>query len=297
MFSLIFFNKKHKSSIMNYQKKITLLILVFSYLLAYSQTEPLQFIGKYKPDVMILGVFHFGDSNDSYQSSEKLDVLSPKSQQEIDSVLYKISLFKPTKILIETDRIINSRYKEYFEGRFDISFKPNEIYQLAFKLGKLLHHDKIFCSDASAEWFGTKDIDWDNFDEEAYLKSKSQYNKTERYDFTDFYKETDTLKFKMSIGEYLSYLNHHETSLKYHQTWLTNIVLCGAGDNYYGADSVGKWYRRNLRIFSNLYDYANFDEEERILLIYGASHVWTLSQFISDSPDFNYINVNDYLKF
>ncbi len=257
--------------------------------------------GKHQPKVMILGVFHFGESGDSYQSSHKADMLSDSKQVEIDALIKKISRFKPTKILIEQDRIlkdslVNDRYHQYLKGKFSIADKANEIYQIGFKLAKTLNHPRIYCSDASAEWFGTNDIDWDNFDEDAYLKSRNQYEKTQRYDYQKFYEYCDSLNFNLPLGEYLFFLNKPENSLKYHQVYLTNYALCGAGDNYYGADSVGKWYRRNIRIFSNLYDIADFGANERILLIYGASHVWTLRQFIQDSPDFEYIEVNSYLK-
>ena len=68
------------------------------------------------------------------------------------------------------------------------------------------------------------------------------------------------------------------------------------GDNYLGADGVARWYRRNLRIFANAYDFTNFDKEERLLLIYGSGHVWQLRQLFTDSPDFDYVEANDYLK-
>ena len=89
-------------------------------------------------------------------------------------------------------------------------------------------------------------------------------------------------------------INAPEDRLKDHQAYLTSI-LEGAGDNYLGADNVARWYRRNLRIFANAYDLTNFDKEERLLLLYGAGHVWQLRQLFIDSPDFDYIEVNDYL--
>lgn len=81
-----------------------------------------------------------------------------------------------------------------------------------------------------------------------------------------------------------------------HQAYLTEVILGGAGDNYLGADSVAKWYRRNLRIYANAYDLTNFNHEERLLLIYGSGHVWQLRQLFNDSPDFKYIEPNLYLK-
>ena len=91
-------------------------------------------------------------------------------------------------------------------------------------------------------------------------------------------------------------LNNNSNCLKDHQAYLTETALTGAGDNYIGADAVAWWYRRNLRIFANAYDLTNFDKEERVLLIYGSGHVWQLRQLFTDSPDFEYLEINDYLK-
>jgi hypothetical protein len=96
------------------------------------------------------------------------------------------------------------------------------------------------------------------------------------------------------LSEHLIWLNTTENRLKDHQAYLTSIIE-GAGDNYLGADAVANWYRRNLRIFANAYDLTDFDTEERLLLIYGSGHVWQLRQFFIDSPDYDYVEVNEYL--
>jgi hypothetical protein len=98
------------------------------------------------------------------------------------------------------------------------------------------------------------------------------------------------------LTEHFAMLNSPENRLKDHQAYLTEIILEGAGDNYLGADAVAKWYRRNMRIFANAYDITDFDTEERLLLIYGSGHVWQLRQLFMDSPDFEYIEVNEYLS-
>ena len=195
---------------------------------------------------------------------------------------------------IQSDSITNERYLKYLNGTFSIDDKRNEVYQLGFKLAKKMGHKKIYCSDASAEWFGVK-LDWDNYDVAAYLKSKGQYEKSTRYDFQSFYELNDSLKTVQTLTEHLAMLNSPKNRLKDHQAYLTEMILEGSGDNYIGADAVAKWYRRNLRIFANAYDFTDFDREERLLLIYGSGHVWQLRQFFMDSPDFEYVELNEYL--
>ncbi len=264
-------------------------------------SNPDVFIGKHKAKVMVLGVFHFQNPGlDTYKPKYPFNILERKRQEELEILLNQIAEYKPTKILVEWDRmkddsIANERYLNYLMGTFSIDDKSNEVYQLGFKLAKKLGHKRIYCSDASAEWFGVK-LDWDKYDAEAYLKSKGQYEKSTRYDFQSFYEWNDSLKTVQTLTEHLAMLNNPKNRLKDHQAYLTDLVLEGAGDNYLGADGVANWYRRNLRIFANAYDFTDFNKEERLLLIYGSGHVWQLRQFFMDSPDFEYIESVKYLR-
>lgn len=263
--------------------------------------DPNHFIGKYKTKAMVLGVFHFDNPNlDSYTPKNAFNILEEKRQIELDILLSNIAEYKPTKILLECarikmDDIINGYYQNYVNGLLKLNDKKNEVYQIGFKLAKRLDHSRVYCSDASAEWFGVE-LDWDNFDETAYLKSNGQLTKYKRYDYESFYLYSDSMKTVQTLTEHLITINRPENRLKDHQAYLTENVLTGAGDNYLGADGVARWYRRNLRIFSNAYDITNFDKEERFLLIYGSGHVWQLRQLFNDSPDFDYVEPNSYLK-
>ena len=264
-----------------------------------AEFSPDQFIGKHKAKAMVLGVFHFANPGlDDYKPRFPFNILEEKRQVELDTLLTRIAKYQPTKILIEWNRIrldsvVEVRFKEYLNGEFSLAEKENEVFQIGFKLAKKLGHPKVYCSDAKADWFGAE-MDWDNYDEDAYLKSRGQYEKANRYDYQPFYEFADSLKTIRTLTEHLAMINNPPNRLKDHQAYLTSI-LEGAGDNYLGADNIGRWYRRNLRIFSNAYDLTNFDEEERLLLIYGAGHVWQLRQFFTDSPDYDYVEPNDYL--
>lgn len=263
-------------------------------------SDPDLFIGKHKAKAMVLGVFHFDNPGlDSYKPKYPFNILEEKRQGELELLLNKIAEYKPTKILLEWDRIemdsiANERFQKFLNGTFSIDDKSNEVYQIGFKLAKKLGHRKIYCSDASADWFGVE-LDWDNYDADIYLKSKGQYEKSTRYDYQSFYEQSDSLKTVLSLPDYLSLINSPRNRLKDHQAYFTETILEGAGDNYLGADAVAKWYRRNLRIFANAYDLTDFDSEERLLLLYGSGHVWQLRQFFMDSPDFEYVEPNKYL--
>ena len=266
-----------------------------------ASTSPYKFIGKHQAKAMVLGVFHFDNPGlDDYKPKYPFNILEQKRQEELEILLNQISEYKPTKILLERNRVlndssINNQYQNYLLGKFKLDKASDEIYQIGFKLAKKLGHKRIYCSDASAEWFGI-DLDWGNFNYSDYLKSKDQFEKTYRYDYQSIYKKNDSLKTVQSLLDRFVMINDPMDRLFDHQAYLTEVILGGAGDNYLGADSVAKWYRRNLRIYANAYDLTNFNHEERLLLIYGSGHVWQLRQLFNDSPDFKYIEPNLYLK-
>jgi len=262
--------------------------------------DPTEFVGDYKTKVMILGLFHFDNpGKDDYKEKYEIDILSPKKQKELNEVLDKIVLYKPTKILLEVprikgDSIFNHRYQEYLKSEFDIGHRKNEWYQIGFKLAKRLNHNRIYAVDARSKWFGA-DMDWDNYNSDEYQKSLGQYKKANRYNYDRIYEMEDSLKTIQTLTDHFIMINNSKNRLKDHQAYLTNTALTGAGDLYIGVDGVARWYQRNLKIFANTYDITDFSKEERLLLIYGAGHVWQLRQFFTDSPDFEYIEVNDYL--
>lgn len=266
--------------------------------ISYNQNP---FMGKHQAKVMILGVFHFSNPGlDSYKQQFPFNILDTIRQKELDQILKKIEEYKPTKILVEMDRIkydslLQVSYTNYLLGKLNIQKEENEIYQLGFKLGKKIGHTRIYASDASAEWFGVN-LDWDNYNAEKYLEERGQLQKSRRYDYNSFYRIQDSLKSTQTLIEHFIMINEPLNRLKAHQVYLTNTILNGAGESYLGADSVTRWYRRNLRIFANVLDITDFDQEERILLIYGSGHVWQLRQFFMDSPDFDYVEVNKFLQ-
>ncbi len=259
-----------------------------------------EFIGDKKAKAMILGVFHFSSPNlDAYKEKFNIDIFSKEKQNELDHLISDLAKFKPTKILVERNRntmdsTINDKFQKYLKGEFNIDDKSNEVYQIGFRLAKKLGHQRIYASDATSDWFGA-DLDWGNYNEDDYMKSRGQYDKATRYDYNALWAIEDSLKTVQTLTEHFRFLNNPKSTLKSHQQYLTNNVLTGAGDLYLGADGVARWYRRNLRIFSNAYDITDFSSEDRILLIYGQGHVWQLRQFFTDSPDYDYIEVNDVL--
>lgn len=65
-------------------------------------------------------------------------------------------------------------------------------------------------------------------------------------------------------------------------------------DKYVGADLLGRWYRRNARIYANSKNLV--DTDENLLIIYGGAHKWILDELFESSPDFQVIQFNDLIR-
>lgn len=71
-------------------------------------------------------------------------------------------------------------------------------------------------------------------------------------------------------------------------TWM------GFPDHHIGADLVGEWYKRNLRTYANIWHTVEASDE-RVILLIGQAHVWTLRQFFRENPDFEVVPVRDVI--
>ena len=72
-------------------------------------------------------------------------------------------------------------------------------------------------------------------------------------------------------------------------------LYVGFPDAHIGADLVGEWYKRNLRIFANIVHDVDTDTD-RIFVMFGAGHIWTLRQFFEDHPGFDLVPVAEVLR-
>jgi len=69
----------------------------------------------------------------------------------------------------------------------------------------------------------------------------------------------------------------------------------GEPGDWAGADLVSDWFRRNMRIYSNIAQLVD-SPNERVLVIYGAGHLgWLRHNFASD-PSFRLRKLADFVK-
>jgi len=250
--------------------------------------------------VLTLGTFHFQFPNlDVVQTEEndQIDVLDSKYQKEIERIVEKLAEFKPTKIVIEREpdlqQVYDSLYTSYLNGTHEL--KRSEEQQIGFRLAKKMGLKKLFCTDA----WGT--------DYEEVLKITEGNDTISKNKFWDyFYENPDSTMFSFKdyaplyktegILAELKKLNSEEEIKKGLGDYLIGIFKYETEEfNQLGPDFVTSWwFNRNLRIFRNI-QRIDATVEDKILVIYGAGHMNLLNVFFAASPEYELLDVNDYL--
>ena len=245
--------------------------------------------------LLILGTFHFKDAGlDSYKPEVDVDIMSEARQKELAVILVQLAEFKPTKILIEVkpDRqaTFDERFSQYRAGELEL--EANEIYQIAFKLGKRLEHERLYGVDASGRRY--EDLP----EAEAYAQEHGQTFPTadawsER--FMAAYGVEDRAKAERTLSEHLLFLNSEEQLQFSHGHYVLSYLAMGDEEEYPAADHVtGWWYNRNLRIFSNIA--RVMEPGDRLLLLIGAGHVPIIRHAAAASPEIDLIDLASVLE-
>ncbi|RXQ97331.1 hypothetical protein EO244_00090 [Ancylomarina salipaludis] len=246
--------------------------------------------------IMTLGVFHLAYHNLDVQKTKKKDqisVLEEPYQSEIIAICNAIETFKPTIIAIERtpneQGVIDSLFSLYKSDQFKL--KKDEIFQLAFRMGKKLNLPKIHCVN-----------DWGKHynDMETLFKDSIRAANFESYYFQSpdsIYMEKKTSKQVSNIIDEFIQLNNPKKIKESLSVYLLNPFKYEekAGD-FAGVDfETGRWFNRNLRIFRNLQRVAQ-KPEERILLIIGSGHLNLLNMFLDVSKEFDLVSPLPYLE-
>ena len=105
----------------------------------------------------------------------------------------------------------------------------------------------------------------------------------------------DEILRKSTVEEYLRRLNSPAKIAENSAAYL-NLLLPGDSVGIYAnTDEVTNWYKRNLRIFTNINRITDFPND-RILLVIGAGHLRILKNLASDAPYFCLVDASPYLE-
>ncbi|MBK8980820.1 MAG: hypothetical protein IPM38_00500 [Ignavibacteria bacterium] len=270
-------------------------------------------------EVMLLSVYHFDNPGKDKYNLKLDDYFSEKRQQEINEVVSLLAKFNPNKIFIElrpeSQRKIDSLYQAYLTDKLnlkDLDAGRNEIYQIGFKLAKMLGLKNLDCVDANGNWLGpyadfiadTLKLAYYNDEEiksEADMKSRNERfstntvkenliytNLSENISENHRYYIDVAMRVKDTVGLYLKY---QEAT----QVIDDNEYLMRSFDfNNIGVEMVAEWYKRNFFIYRNILEKSV--SGDKILIIFGQGHIPILTDLLKDNPKYKVVMPLDYLK-
>ncbi len=240
-----------------------------------------------KPTVLVLATYHMDNPGLDVMNVQSDNVLTEKRQKEIREFVNLLKRFKPTKIAVEvpsSSAKLDEQYGRYIRGDYQLT--RNEVDQIGFRLAKDLNHQKIYGVDAQ----GAFDIgrvfafaganNQQEIVDRAFEIGKRQVA------------ETNKLIQTATVTKIYKVLNEQQRINEGHQAYIV-MPRIGKDKEYPGVDLLADWYKRNLKIFSNITRITE-SKDDRILVIIGGGHVKLLQQFIEDSGEYNLERASKY---
>lgn len=272
--------------------KKNLSLLLFTCLLVkfgLCQVNNLSIIPKAK--LMVLGSYHMSNPNLDLANLQADDVRTPKRQKEMEELVQALARFKPTKIAVEViyqsawDTATQKNYQKYLRGEHQLDRREEE--QVGFRLAKMLGHKNIYAIDEEGG------LDFDKL-----MQAAQTYNQTSVIEwFTNtaqaYINELNKKMATSSLKQFLKDMNHTTSYEMAHNMYL-QLLNIGKNKDYSGAELMADFYKRNLKITTNILKLKT-SPEDRILVIYGNGHTSFFKTILFGSSDFEWVNCYDYL--
>jgi hypothetical protein len=231
-----------------------------------------------RPEVLVLGVYHMNNPGRDIFNSQADDVLTPKRQAEVAQVVAALKKFAPTKIAVEAEvgsKRTTQAYEEYVAGKHELT--RNEIEQLGFRLAKELGHKTVYPVDVDGEFPYPRLVD--------YVKANGKTKEWELLtaEIGAMVKAQNEYLASHTILETLLSMNSDARAAEDVGFYYRQGAL-GEAWNWAGADLVSDWFRRNMRIYTNVMQLID-SPNERVLVIYGNGHLGWLRHDFASNPN------------
>ena len=239
--------------------------------------------------LLVLGTYHMAPSGQDRFNAEVDDVRSPRRQQEVAAVQERLARYAPTRIAIEGAFVGSpwpERYRSYLKDEYALG--ANEIEQIAFRLARTLGHAEVYPIDFQMWMDGRVPA------EIGKPRPKPAPSPTATpapaHEPPAHVREMQTLIRSGTVLDVLRFVNTDRYLREDHAGYVAGLRPDPDSDALYGTtDPIANWYKRNLRMFTNIYRIA--EPRERILLLVGAGHGAILRRLAIDAPDVCLVDV------
>jgi len=245
--------------------------------------------------VLVLGTYHMANRGHDIFNMQVDDVLAPRRQAEIAQLIEVLKKFNPTKIAVERDLLSpnNSttseqarQYADYLAGKHELS--RDEVEQIGFRLAKELGLKTVYPVNADYDFPYQRLVN--------YAKATGRSKELEEISsgFAAKTKAQGEYLASHTILETLLWLNADEKA-EFEIGLYYRVAHFGELGDWAGADLVSDWFRRNMRIFTNVMQLID-SPNERVLVIYGYGHLGWLRNNVSSDPTLRLRELGDFTK-
>lgn len=254
-----------------------------------------------KKEVLLMGTFHYRNPGQDVAKTKSFDILSEKSQLELEHISSKIKDYRPSQIFVEwpydKQQELDSLYTLYQRGIFFSNdslseyYLKNEIFQLAFRIAKKSGLNRVYGIDYRETEFPYQrvmdDLDSNN---QTDLKEKIENSIAQFSGTFDRMIESGA-----SLEQLTLELNTDE--MRYASNNLHNNMFSMAGTvkDSNGVYLTSEWYKRNLFMWSFIQKYTS-DSDQRVMVLIGASHAAIMELFIKGNKDWGIIGFQDVMQ-
>ncbi|WP_394776684.1 DUF5694 domain-containing protein [Flavobacterium sp.] len=245
-----------------------------------------------KKQILLLGTFHFENPGLDVAKVNTFNVMSDKSQKELENITNKIKKFGPDKIFVEWNYEKQAKLDKFYNKNTDslLHKDADEIVQLALRSAKKLDHKQLYAID-----YNNTDFPYDSL--VKGMTAAGQFDLIKRNEETMKHYETDqNAKIaKYSLTELLMDINTKASNEDNISWYLETAIKGGKTDNFVGAYLVSEWYRRNLYMYA-LIQKLTESKDDKIMVLLGAGHTAMIREFVEHNPEFEIVELATVLK-
>lgn len=216
-----------------------------------------------KKQILLLGTFHFENPGLDVAKVNTFNVMSDKSQKELEDITNKIKKFGPDKIFVEWNYEKQAKLDKFYNKNTDslLQKDADEIVQLALRSAKKLGHKKLYAID-----YNGTDFPYDSL--VKGMKDAGQFDLIKKNEETMKHYEADfnTKITKYSLAQLLLDVNKQDINW-----YIETAIKGGKINNFVGAYLVSEWYRRNLYMYA-LIQKLTESKDDKIMVLLGAGH-------------------------
>ena len=242
-----------------------------------------------RAEVLVLGVYHMDNPGQDLFNVQVDDVLAPKRQAEMAQLIEVLKRFHPTKVAVEA-RILSKRtpreFADYVAGKRELT--RNEIEQIGFRLAKELGHETVYPVDVDGDFPFQRVVNY------VKANERSQELDAMMGETGGMVKALDTYLSSHTILETLLYLNSDD-SVAQGLGFYYRLARFGEPGEWAGADLIADWFRRNIRIYSNVLQLAG-SPDDRVLVIFGSGHLGWLQHDVAGNPDLRLRKLSEFAR-